>query len=459
MTLRERLIDWALNRLNGREYTSTDEYRLGRQAAKEVTLIHDLFDRLGINAAININAIVASDTGGFIRYPLLPGCRVSAITSIKADLETAISMHRGIEIAVNIRQPMLALEIPFPGERRPLFWSDANLDKLKPLQMLLGMDYTSDNPSPLVMDLNNGAIGHGLISGATRSGKTKLISLMINSICRTTGPDKILAIFIDPKWDENFTALTGLPHVLVVNEPDECAAMIGAVRAELNRRKRNPTHEKIVLIIDEYADLRGNLSKEAIAQLDADVTSIASIGASKHVHLFMATQKPVVEVVDTVAKGNLTTRIGGAVTTPEESRIAMGQPGVGCDALEGKGSFYVSVARGPIRRIQAYLLDGAELDQAVMETAQRWAGVEPYRIYVPEAGEGGEESHNPDQAYASKLLDALAYDQLFGEDGKPRPKVKTKAAKILFGPDAEMTGTQGRVVNRVFALIKEQVDV
>ena len=52
---------------------------IGKIAAKEITEINRLFAQHGIDARVDANRIVASDTGNFIRYRIIGSSKISKI--------------------------------------------------------------------------------------------------------------------------------------------------------------------------------------------------------------------------------------------------------------------------------------------------------------------------------------------------------------------------------------------
>lgn len=446
--IQETVAKWALNTLHGKRFTESVEYEIGSIAAKEIKIINRTFQSLGIKAAVDHTKVTASDTGNFIRYPLIAYGKLATINTVVDDLRVAISSHRGIETDVALHSRyVLYLEMAYPLPTRPLTWADADVKSLKPNQALCGMDYTSTQPKPLVIDFGRRNIASGLIAGATGSGKTTLIASAITSLCYATSPDDLQIVFVDPKHDEDWTALCGLPHITMYNEPESCAVAIASVRAELERRKAQPDARKLILIIDEYADLRNTAYSD---QVDSDIAAITAIGRSKNVHVLLATQKPTTEVVDTVAKGNLTTRISGMVVTPKESEIAMGRGGVGCENLPGMGAFYATIGGGRVQRLQSYLLEGEALDAAIDDIGARWSRVQPYRIAMTAEVQTAQPATTTERdAELQRVLDEYAYDQIFDEDRNLQRGIKTDLAKFLFGDDATFSGTVQRSVNRI----------
>lgn len=427
-------------------------YEIGRMTSAEVAAINGMFESLRIRAVVNTDNVIASRTGNFIRYPLRTYGKIADISSVINDLEMTVSMHRGVETAIHLRRPILALEMPFPGETVVLTWKSAKrrLSGLQSFQALLGMDYTADSPRPAVLDFGSKIIASGLIAGATGSGKTTLIANLITSLCHATSPSRLQVIFCDPKFDNDYFALAGLPHVTMVNEPADCIRAIHAVHAELERRKRHPTDSKIILFIDEYADLKSSQDDggDALGRIMAQITAV---GRSKGVHIMLATQKPTTEIVDTVAKGNLTVRVGGMVMTPKESEIAMGRGGVGCEVLEGRGAFFAVLGGGRLVRVQSYLLDGEILERAVDDVAGRWTSAEPLRIdmdnidiHIP-----APTTDDMDGIMIERILAGITYGDLFDENGEIVRGGRAKILRLLFDEDTADAGTPRRTISRI----------
>lgn len=462
MNIKQWLIDWALRQMYG-EQLSSEEYSVGTVAAREVSVIHERFEQLGVKANIDVAGIVASDTGNFIRYPLIAYGKIASIESIESDLSVAISMLRGVETSVSVRTPMLALELPYPLPTRPLLWSDANLKALQPYQALLGMDYTTMPPKPAILDFGKRHIGHVLVAGASGSGKTVELVNLIVSLCHSTSPDQLQIIFVDSKFDEDWAALPGLPHVTMVNEPAECAAAIASVRAELERRKRQPDKRKIILIVDEYADLRGVLGDDGDA-VDADIRAITNVGRSKNVHVLLCTQKPTVEIMDSIGKANCTSRVCLQVMTSKESEIGMGRGGIGCEDLPGLGAFNAIMGGGRVVRGQSYLLEGEALQDAIDAVSAMYANVEPFRIEMiepTERREGGvfalmpqRKLHDmPIEWHVAKVKEHPRYSEAFPADGDPHKRAKGMIVEMIFGDGTPNAGKENTIARAVYDAI------
>lgn len=419
---------------------------LSRQIAREGNKIIDLFEQLKVQATIDTDNVIVSPTGNFVRYPIKTYGKIANINSVVQDIETVVSMHRRQETPVHLRKPMLALELPFPGETMVLSWDDATerLNALQPFQALLGMDYTSEIPKPAILDFGSKVIASGLISGASGSGKTCEAANLIVSLCHSTSPEQLQIIFCDPKFDEDYFSLSGLPHVTMINEPQDCIQAIFAVHAELERRKRQPSNSKVLLFIDEFADLKNGVDEDALSKLIAQITAV---GRSKGIHLMLATQKPTTEIVDTIAKGNLTVRISGKVMTSKESEIAMGRGQIGCENLEGAGSFYGILGGCRVIRFQSYLMDAETLENAVNDVIDKWQDKTPLRINMDVEVSLGKV--DPDVEMLQRIKGEYDYTDIFEPSGETVRGVRAKLLELLFGEGTKDANTPRNTLNRL----------
>lgn len=353
--------------------------------AAEVKLINDLFVKHEINAKVKSSHVTHSDTGNFVRYPITGDARVTQIKGMSPDLSVAISDLRNADVVVKIREPRLVIELPYPLQARPLMWEDAPLDELKPFQALWGIDYSQDPPEMASIDYNKKTTSNDLVSGATGSGKTSAAITKIISLAYSTPPDKATFIVVDYKQDEDLACLSGLPHVVMLHSKRECIKGIRSACAEHMNRKGNKKDSQVFLIIDEFASLMDAITDEEVKEeVQHCVSEIARAGRSRRVRLTLITQKSLVDIVSSEVKGNLPHRLAGKTLTQEESKIATGLDGIGCERLPGAGSYYY-INDGVASRIQGFYLPEDRRFAVVGEIAEKWSGVKAYRIPMVDA--------------------------------------------------------------------------
>ncbi|HTI15356.1 MAG TPA: type VII secretion protein EccCa [Dictyobacter sp.] len=156
---------------------------------------------------------------------------------------------------------------------------------------------------------------HGLVIGATGSGKSELLRTLVISQAIAHDPHTVNFVFVDFKGGASFADLANLPHVAgmvtnLENEPSLIDRMRDSLQGELRRRqtmlreagnldnvqqyqakwRTNPKAMKpmphLLLIVDEFAELLANRSDF----LDLFIT-IGRVGRSLGIHLLLATQR------------------------------------------------------------------------------------------------------------------------------------------------------------------------
>lgn len=424
--------------------------RINRVAQRETAEIDMLFVKLGVDAWVDVKRIIASQTGDFIRYPVLTGGKIATVTNVERDLSVALTRLRGEATPVKIKLPEQFIELPFPLETRPLLWADANVDTLGKFTMIIGRDQGATTPQPVVLDFADRSVSHILVSGTTGSGKSNELACMVLSLAWSTSPADAHIVLLDPKFSPEIGALAGLPHVTLFQETQDCLDAIASVKAEMNNRKCTPRRQKLFLVVEEFAEL-GIESGKAPALIEP-LKSVAGVGRGLNVHVIACTQKATVETVDTVLRANLPIRVAGQVSTQAESTIAVGVPNAGAELLPGRGSFLYN-RNGRVRRIQGHYVPEDSIDNIVAQIAAKWHGVTPYDIdYIVSEGDGA--PADDITAHVETVLANIAMEDLFDADGQPARGIKAQIVRLLFGESANTGGANNKVAGEVLQRIK-----
>ena len=327
------------------------------------------------------------------------GVKVNKITNLNDDLKLALA-------AKDIR-----IEAPIPG--RSTVGIEIPNKKSRPvlLSEVLGSDEFQTAESPLTTALGVDLFGracvtdiqkmpHGLIAGATGSGKSVFINSMLMSILYKAKPSEVKLLLIDPKAVE-MAPYQGLPHLLspVVSDPQAATealkwvveemeeryqklAALGARNLEgYNRSLEEKGHYAgklpyIVIVIDELADLMMASSSE-VQEYIARITQKARAAG---IHLIVATQRPSVDVVTGLIKNNIPTRIAFMVSSSTDSRTILDCSGA--ERLLGRGDmlYLGNGSSQPLRLQGTYIED--EIDD-VCDFIRKQA--KPHYAFNPEA--------------------------------------------------------------------------
>jgi S-DNA-T family DNA segregation ATPase FtsK/SpoIIIE len=232
-------------------------------------------------------------------------------------------------------------------------------------------------------DLSRGP--HYLIAGATGSGKSVCLHVMLVSLLMRYSPEELKLVLVDPKSVE-FRKYEHIPHLLVdeiITEPKRVLTLLQWAYDETNRRNDMftacggeisniddynsmiasdtvPKLPRIVFFIDELADLMESCKKD----LEARIRMIAAKSRSAGIHLVLATQRPSVDVITGTIKANLPSRIALKVTNFADSQIILNE--AGAEKLLGNGDMlYKDLTMSNYERYQGAYISGREITNVV----------------------------------------------------------------------------------------------
>ncbi len=217
--------------------------------------------------------------------------------------------------------------------------------------------------TPLLLQLSSPNVAHVLICGTTGSGKTALARAMIASLAVHNALRDLGLVLIDPKR-RGYVPFAGLPHLLypVIHEPAEALGALAWAVEELERRDREGrSTPRLVVFIDELADLMQTVGAEA----EGSLTRLVQRGREAGIHVVACTQKPTAAVIGSLVKANFPCRIVGRVTDTNDAYVATGISGTGAERLLGKGDFLV-VTGGEVIRMQGAYIDADEIADLVV---------------------------------------------------------------------------------------------
>ena len=295
------------------------------------------------------------------------------------------------------------------------------------LRVPIGQDVTG---APLVLDLKESAqqgMGpHGVLIGATGSGKSEVLRTLVLALAMTHSPEQLNFVLVDFKGGATFAGMADMPHVsaIITNLGSELAlvdrfqdALQGEVvrRQELLRAAGNfanvSDYERarrggrtdleplpaLLIVADEFSELLA-----AKPEFVESFINIGRVGRSLQVHLLLASQRleeGKLRGLDTY----LSYRIGLRTFSAAESRTVLGvpdaytlpqEPGVGylkadTENLVQFKAAYVSGAPRARRSIGGSEADAARgnIGEVALFTAAPLADTEPEVPGVVDAAE------------------------------------------------------------------------
>ena len=308
--------------------------------------------------------------------------RVAQISNLSRDLALALSADRlRIEAPVPGR-PYVGIEVPNLRSSvvrlRPILETEIFYKQNSQLAIALGRDVSG---APVVADL--ASMPHLLIAGTTGSGKSVCIAALTTCMVMNNTPDDLRLIMVDPKMVE-LVRFNGLPHLYgkvetnlerilgvlrwTVQEMDRRYKLLEEMHArhldsynrKVRRRKGGEPLPRIVLMIDELADLM----MSAPEQTEPALVRLAQLARATGIHLVVATQRPSTDVVTGLIKANFPARLSFAVASSIDSRVILDVSGA--EALLGHGDmlFLPPDASAPLRS-QGVMVTDQEVERVI----------------------------------------------------------------------------------------------
>lgn len=366
----------------------------------------------GVNASVVSEMNGASVTRFLVDLP--SGTKSKQIENILPDISREMGMNEdkgGITYHPSMNG-YAAFDIP-NNERRTVYFKDLmNSSEFRsnqfdlPVIMGEGID-----GKPIVVDMAK--TPHLLVAGTTGSGKSVFTNGVLISLLYGMKPEDLRVLIIDPKGNEFFD-YKGMPQLLNDNQPvtdmDQAYQLVSGMVDEMELRYKlmeelgvrnikglnkkiedarksgspiiNPFFDydksennhprlldklpRVAIVADEFADLMAT-NKES----EELVVRLAQKARAAGIHLFLATQRPSVDVVTGLIKGNMPTRISFLTNSQVDSRTILDQ--VGAERLldNGDGLFSPAGSSKPIR-FQAGLLEDEDIEELtnVLKSAQ-----------------------------------------------------------------------------------------
>ena len=244
--------------------------------------------------------------------------------------------------------------------------------------------------APVVLDIKESAESgmgpHGLLVGATGSGKSEVLRTLVLALALTHSPDQLNFVLVDFKGGATFAGMSELPHVsaMISNLESELGLvdrMEEALRGEMTRRqemlrgagnyanvsdyeeaRRAGRHNgeplpALFVILDEFSELLS--AKPDFIEL---FVAIGRLGRSMQIHLLLSSQR-LEEGRLHGLESHLSYRVGLRTFSAAESRIVLGVADA-YDLPPYPGSGYLKSGTREMTRFRACYVAGPPPERA-----------------------------------------------------------------------------------------------
>ena len=315
--------------------------------------------------------------------------RLSALTASEQPLSGSLELT-----------DLLGLGDPYEFDLAKSWEARSNRDRLR-----VPIGITADG-RPMELDLKESAqdgMGpHGLLVGATGSGKSELLRTLVLALAVTHDSEILNFVLVDFKGGATFTKLDRLPHTsaVITNLADELHLvdrMLDAIGGELVRRQEllrkagnygsQRDYEKariagapldplpaLLIVVDEFSELL-----TARPDFIDMFVQIGRVGRSLGVHLLLASQR----LEEGRLRGldsHLSYRIALRTFSAMESRVVLGTP----DAFQlprSPGNGFLKTGVDELTRFKAAYVSGVHRRGTVQRTDDEGRQIDPVQDY------------------------------------------------------------------------------
>lgn len=294
---------------------------------------------------------------------LKPGYKISRIKNSTAEI--ALAMHS--------RTPPILKQIPEKGllrlqvttsEPETIFLEDLLSRSKKPKGFLPFLIGETDEGQPLWMDISQNP--HLLVAGATGSGKSVLLHVLIENAIRVPNLQLYL---VDTKLVE-FGRYQDLGSVVNIaqNLEDALGVLLSLTKTmetryqllehyQLTKVEEAPDlFPPILVIIDEAADL---MLADNSHQFEKTLIKLAAKSRAAGIYLVLATQRPSAEILTGIVRANFPARIACKTSSRVNSQIIIDQPGA--ENLGGRGDALLVSPQYSLTRFQVAFTSASDI--------------------------------------------------------------------------------------------------
>lgn len=335
-------------------------------------MIVSTLEQLGVSTYIpNVDDEPLIEGPASVMYKLKPspGVSITSISNKLKDIHLALGLSHTQMLREFIDRGCFVLDVPKAEKDRNFvtgehLWSQWNRPADE-LAVPIGLDVYNQI---VEFTFSASLTPHLLIAGTTGSGKSEALNVILKGLSNFYDENELKFKLIDPKRVE-LIGFKNDPHLdgEIGANPEDAIQILDSAVYEMEKRyeqfadlgvknisaynnnldDNNKQLPWWLIVLDEYADLTSDKNDKKI--IESSLQRLAQKARAAGIHLIIATQKPTVNVINTVVRSNLPAQLALRVNKASESQIIIDTNGA--EALSGKGDSLLNKG-GEIIRLQ-----------------------------------------------------------------------------------------------------------